>query len=338
MPESITDPVTGFRYPDDWVAACPDPGDRSLVLSGLAVLTSSGKVLKRGFTTGTTAAACCKAAILSTAREVSGVTVTIPCGLTVTVPVSGSGGRATCRKYPGDYPTDATAGILFVAEYYQRASGIELVPGEGIGRFVRDTPRYRSGQPAISSPAQECISTAMEEALGETGLPGAEVVLTVPEGSRVGAGTLNPRVGIEGGISLLGTTGLVEPWDDHLTASVLERVRGADHVVLTTGRTGLCFARLLFPRHEAILAGAKLREALSAAPREVILCGLPGLILKFFSPGILDGTGFSTVEEFSLHPEFRDRMEQAFRSAKEQYPALRVVVIDREGKIIGDSG
>jgi cobalt-precorrin-5B (C1)-methyltransferase len=338
IPESITDPVTGFHYPGGWVSACPDPEDLSLVRAGLAVLTSAGTILKRGFTTGTTAAACCKAAILSTTREVSGVTVTIPCGLTVMVPVSGSGGRATCRKYAGDYPSDATAGMLFVAEFGQKAIGIELMPGEGVGRFVRDTPRYRAGQPAISRPAQECIFTAMEEALAETSLSGARVVLTLPEGVRIGAGTLNPRVGIVGGVSLLGTTGLVEPWDDHLTASVLERVRVAERVVLTTGRTGLRSARLLFPDHEVILAGAKIREGLSVAPREVILCGLPGLILKFFSPDILEGTGFATVEELSFHPEFEERMEKAFRTAKEKYPSLRVVVIDRKGIIIGDSG
>jgi cobalt-precorrin-5B (C1)-methyltransferase len=87
-----------------------------------------------------------------------------------------------------------------------------------------------------------------------------------------------------------------------------------------------------------ILAGAKIQEGLSVAPREVILCGLPGLILKFFSPDILEGTGFATVEELSFHPEFEERMEKAFRTAKEKYPSLRVVVIDRKGIIIGDSG
>lgn len=336
--ECITDPVTGFHYPAAWVAACRDPAGLALVRSGLAVLTSAGTVLRRGFSTGTTAAACCKAAILSVKREISDVTLTIPSGLTVTVPVSGSGGRASCRKYAGDYPADATAGILFIAEYRQNEPGIELVPGEGIGRFVRDTPRYRAGQPAISRPAQECISRAMEEAVAETGLPGASVLLTLPDGVRVGAETLNPKVGIARGISLLGTTGLVEPWDDHLTASVLERVSASERLVITTGRIGLRFARLLFPDHDVILAGAKIREALSAAHGEVILCGLPGLVLKFFLPDILEGTGLATVEELSYHPEFEERMQKAFLIAAENFPDLRVVVIDRDGTILGDSG
>jgi cobalt-precorrin-5B (C1)-methyltransferase len=339
MPDdTINDPVTGFSYPEPWIRACRNPDSLSLVRAGLAVLTSSGSVLKRGFTTGTTAAACCKAAILSTGRTVDSVTVKIPCGLTVSVPVSASGGHASCRKYAGDYPADATAGLLFSAVYSGKAMGLELVPGEGIGRFFRDTPRYYAGQPAISQPARECIFLAMNEALAETGLDGARVSLAVPEGERVSSATLNPKVGIRGGISILGTTGLVEPWDDHLSESVMERVRTADRVVLTTGRIGLRHSRLLFPDHEVILAGAKLREALAVAREGSVLCGLPGLILRFLDPGILDGTGCLTVEELSLRPEFDERMREAFRKGRSYYPALRVIVLDRRGLILGDSG
>ena len=65
IPEEIIDPLTGFPYPGPWIAACKDDTGLALVRQGLAVLTASGTVLKRGYTTGTTAAACCKAAILS---------------------------------------------------------------------------------------------------------------------------------------------------------------------------------------------------------------------------------------------------------------------------------
>ncbi len=336
--DPITDPVTGFTYPGAWTRKAAGGDDLALVRNGLAVLTSSGTVLRRGFTTGTTAAACCKAAILSLQRSVESVTVTIPCGLTVTVPVAGSAGRAACRKYAGDYPSDATAGLLFVAVCSKKSPGLELVPGDGIGRFIRDTPRHFTGEAAISTPARDCIFAAMEEALSETGIDGARVVLSVPDGARIGAQTLNPKVGIDGGISILGTTGLVEPWDDHLSESVAERVRNADRVVLTTGRTGLRYSRLLFPDHEAVLAGSKLPEALSAAGGDTVLCGLPGLILRFLDPGILDGTGCMTVEDLSVTPGFEQKMAAAFRYGKERYPGLRVVVIDRRGIILGDSG
>jgi cobalt-precorrin-5B (C1)-methyltransferase len=337
MAERITDPVSGFAYPEAWVEACKDPAGLALVREGLAVLTSSGTVLRRGYTTGTTAAACCKAAILSTSREVVEVMVKIPSGLSVLVPVEAVHGRASARKYGGDYPDDVTADILFSARYAKKSVGLELIAGDGIGRFVRKTPRHYEGEPAISKPARECIFDAMEEALGDTGLEGAKVVLEIPEGVAVAGKTLNPKIGIEGGISILGTTGLVEPWDDHLSLSVVERVKSSSRVVLTTGRTGLFHARLLFPGSDVILAGARLKEALDAACGEVVLCGLPGLILKFLYPEILAGTGCVTVEDLTDQPLFEERMQEAFRRGNMMYPGLRVVVLNRRGIILGDS-
>lgn len=337
-PDRITDPVTGFTYPGPWIAACSDEEGLDLVRAGLAVLTSSGMILRRGYTTGTTAAACCKAATLSLAEVPGKVSVLTPSGIRVCVPVEATCGIASCFKYPGDYPGDATAGIQFIAECNPADNGISLYPGEGIGRFTRDTPRNRKGDPAISSPALSSILAAIQEGLETTGLPGASIHLRVPRGEIVAKDTLNPKLGIEGGISILGTTGLVEPWDDHLTETVMERIRTADRVVLTTGRSGLRYARLLFPDYETVLAGSHLREALGVAKDRCILCGLPALILKFLDPDLLHGTGYATVDEFSTRPEFRARMLAAFRKGKERYPGLRVVIVDRTGDVLGDSG
>ena len=205
-------------------------------------------------------------------------------------PVDANGGRATGRKFGGDYPSDVTAGIEFVAEAVPYSHGVHLVFGEGVGRFSRDTPRYKKG-----GPRREPAGTRMPALFG----PGStryhrasrvRVTLHIPEGREVGQQTLNPRVGVEGGISVLGTTGLVEPWDDHLTESMAERVAAADHPVLTTGRVGLRYARLLFPGRDVILIGGKIGEALAASRGKVVLCGLPALILRYISPGILDGT------------------------------------------------
>ena len=337
-PERIIDPVTGFSYPAPWIAACRDDAGLGLVRAGLAVLTSSGTVLRRGYTTGTTAAASCKAAILSLKEETTEVSVLTPAGIRVCIPVEAARGVASCMKYPGDYPGDVTAGICFLAECTPAGEGITLYPGEGIGRFTRDTPRNRKGDPAISTPALSAILNAVQEGLEVTGLPGASIHLRIPEGAAVARGTLNPKLGIEGGISVLGTTGLVEPWDDHLTETVMERVRTTHRVVLTTGRTGLRYARLLFPDYEAVLAGAQLKAALGEARGPVILCGLPALILKFLDPEILSRTGCETIEEFSTRPEFRARMLLAFKKGKEKYPGLRVVIVHRDGDILGDSG
>lgn len=334
---TITDPVTGFEYPGKWVIACQDPGMRALAASGLGVLTSNGRVMRRGFTTGTTAAAACSAAVLSLHKPVREVKVHIPCGIVVPVRATGRKGHGAAEKFAGDYPGDATAGLWFHADASAAEDGVVLVAGAGIGRFSRDTSRNKTGEPAISKAALQCILDAIEGALIQTGLSGVKVTLTVPDGEAAAAHTLNPKIGILGGISVLGTTGLVEPWDDHFTESMLERVTRADRVVITTGRLGLRYSRLLFPDYEVVLAGAKIREVLEHTPGEVILCGLPGLVLKFLDPNILEGTPCPTVEELSCRPGFDRILSGLFEKGKVKYPNLRVIVLSREGVVLGDS-
>ena len=69
-----------------------------------------------------------------------------------------------------------------------------------------------------------------------------------------------------------------------------------------------------------------------------ILCGLPALILKFIDPSILEDTGYDTVEELSAAPHFPAIVEGALRTFKERFPHARVVIVDREGRVVGDSG
>ncbi len=334
----MQDPVTGFEYPDAWVKRCEDKEKLRLAEAGLAVLTSTGTVLVRGFTTGTTAAAACTAAVLSLGGStVTSVTIEIPCGLTVNVAVRGSAGRATAQKFAGDYPGDVTAGITFAARALPRNDGIQISFGEGIGKFSRDTPRFKAGTSAVSPPAMACIQVSIQSALGCTGLPGVEVLLGIPEGREVAEKTLNPRMGVMGGLSVLGTTGLVEPWDDHLTESTLGRIAGAERPVLTTGRTGLRFARLLFPDRDVILIGGKIGKSLDAVRGEAILFGLPALILRHINPRILEGSGSETVEELAVSAAFPAIVKRNLTAFRQQYPAIRVVLVDRDGHIIGES-
>ncbi|MEN6396245.1 MAG: cobalt-precorrin-5B (C(1))-methyltransferase [Methanoregula sp.] len=333
----MKDPVTGFFYPDGWLEKVSDPTGLDLVAKGFAVLTASGTILRRGYTTGTTAAATCKAAILSLEQDVSQVRIQLPCGLVIDVPVTAHAGHASCRKFAGDYPSDVTAGIEFVADAVIANDGLSLIPGPGIGHFSRDTPRYKKGAPAISDAPLACILAAMQEALDTTGLSGSTVTLSIPEGAVIAQKTLNPRVGVNGGLSVLGSTGLVEPWDDHLEESVEARVKDAKNVVLTTGRIGLRYARLLFPDHDIVLVGGRIKEALSAARGEVILCGLPALILKYIEPQILDSTGYATVEELSASPAFLPVATTVLAAYQTEYPFVKVVLVNRNGKIIAES-
>ncbi|MCD1295397.1 cobalt-precorrin-5B (C(1))-methyltransferase [Methanocella sp. CWC-04] len=334
----VRDPVTDFEYPDVWVCACKCPELMDDVKTGLCVLTSSGDVLRRGYSTGATAAAACKAAVMSLKSENASVDVDLPGGRRISVKVNANKGCASAYKYSGDYKGDVTSGAEFraVARFSKR--GITLNAGKGIGRFSRDTPRYARGTPAISTAAMEYIMKAIEDAVNEIGANGVEVYLFIPSGEEIATKTLNYKLGILGGISVAGTTGLVEPWDDHAEESIAERLKGHDKVVITTGRTGLRASRRIFPEHEAVLVGTRIKHALECAEGEIILCGLPALILKFINPRILDENGFNTVEEMSTSPEWHFIIDENLRSFKMRIPSVRTVLIDRDCKVIGDSG
>ncbi|MBQ3684624.1 MAG: cobalt-precorrin-5B (C(1))-methyltransferase, partial [Methanomicrobium sp.] len=309
-----------------------------LVRTGFGVLTAGGKVLKRGFTTGSTASAAVYAAVASLKSPVSSSPILFPCGIRADIPATGKNGVGEAKKYSGDYPSDITSGILIRA-VAEPADEISVDTGVGIGRYDRDTPRYKKGAPAIGKNAFEEILKAAAEGCRFAGIKGAKVILTIPDGERIGQLTLNPRIGVVGGISIVGTTGFVEPWDDHLSETIGERIEKADKVVVTTGRIGLRYSRLLFPEHEVVLAGSKISEALTAAEKckNAVICGLPGLILRYFNPDVALSRGFSTVEELVASENGIAAMNFELDAAKARYPWLRIVIIDRNGKVIGDT-
>ena len=100
------------------------------------------------------------------------------------------------------------------------------------------------GPPSASPPASRSCWPSLQ-ALQETGLAGAEVELSVPRGEELANATLNPRLGIMGGISILGSTGFVEPWNDHFIGDRALELKEAKKVLVTTGRKGLKFAESL---------------------------------------------------------------------------------------------
>ncbi|MDD1727702.1 MAG: cobalt-precorrin-5B (C(1))-methyltransferase [Methanospirillum sp.] len=334
----MIDPVSGFCYPASWISACTSVEAREAVKVGLAVLTADGTIRKRGFTTGTTAAAASKAAVLSIKSQITGtVTIMTPVGIRVSVEAQGVNGHGISQKYSGDYPGDVTAGITFHASATPVANGIEITCGEGIGIWKRKNPRYQIGSPAISPPALSEIQNAITEAITEVGIPGAHVIISAENGKAIATHTLNAKIGVEEGISVLGSTGFVEPWDDHLEETVMERVSSAQKVVLTTGRIGLMHARLLFPTHEVILVGSRLGHALPIAKGEVIICGLPALILKYINPKFLDDSGYDSIEEMIGTDEFDHRSDESLSHFCEQHPGVHIVLLSREGSIIKEA-
>jgi cobalt-precorrin-5B (C1)-methyltransferase len=133
-------------------------------------------------------------------------------------------------------------------------------------------------------------------------------------------------VGITGGISILGTTGFVEPWNEHLGEMKEELIRKADRIVLTTGRFGVRFSHMLFPGYNVILIGSDISRGLSAAKEkaDVIISGLPGLILKFTVQEMIDESPDNILIDRGL--------EKAVKLS-----GRRVVLFNRNGTILRDS-
>lgn len=354
----MRDPVSGLYIPMDWIERSADPRALEKVEGGLWALLSDGTLLRRGLTTGTTAAAAAKGAVISLARPIRTVTVLTPAGVRVKVPVEGGGGNCTAVKVGGDHASDVTAGAVMVAraEPMRREAGdetapkkrvgpeertepgkkFELVAGSGIGRIGSAGLTAPLGKPAISPSAMREIGKAIEEGMDEVGLEAVRVELAVMDGERIAQMTLNPKVGVLGGISILGSTGFVEPWNEHLAESREAEILEADQVVVTTGRVGLKYSRFLFPKFRAVLLGNQLDRLHFREGQESVLCGLPALILKWGMPDILEGTGYGTVAEMVEEEPDHPRIDEALRMVGERLNGTRIVLINRDGSILRD--
>lgn len=335
----MIDPVNNFKIPEEWIARTGLPREEleKNVASGMVVVLSDGSVLKRGYTTGTTASAAAKAAVLSLKKTVDSVSVPTPVGLRAYLEVSESSpGRAVVKKILNDHESDITRGLEFVGEA-REAEGISIFGGKGIGVVRRDGLQVSKGNPAINPKPMEQIRAAVQEAVEELGLQGAEVTISIPEGERIGKETLNSRIGVEGGISVLGSTGFVEPWNDHLGETKGDLIRCTDRVVLTTGRIGMRYSHMLFPDYTVVMVGSRISEGLDNASGEVIICGLPGLVLKWGNPEMLEDSGYVTVVEMLEKAPEHERLKEAFEMAVEKGKGARIVVIDRDGSVLMDS-
>lgn len=337
MDGAMIDPVTGLRIPDEWLRRSSLSDIRERIESGMWVLLSNGKVLRRGLTTGTTAAAACKGAVLSLVRDVDEVDVWTPSGITVKVKVDACSGRCIAQKDAGDHSSDITHGMKIIASA-SPSERTELIAGEGIGRICRGGLSSDIGKPAISRSARAQIMRAIKEGIADAGLSGAVVRLSVPDGRSIARMTLNPGVGVEGGISILGSTGFVEPWNEHLEDSISESFSELERVVATTGRTGLRYSRMLFPDHTAVLIGSKLDILRMRAGRDTVLCGLPGLILRWAAPEMLNGTGYATVAEMIEREPDHPAIARALEHLGKMLPGTRIVLINRDGSIYRDTG
>jgi len=212
--------------------------------------------LRSGISTGASAAVAARAAALLLFHGESRERVVIenPLGQSIEAPVAGlvkNGGsaRAVVIKDGGDDP-DVTHGLEIVVEASCAAEGISIRGGPGVGVVTRPGLQVAVGEPAINPVPRKMIAGAVADLIPPG--KGLVLVVSVPRGEEVASRTLNPRLGIVGGISILGTTGIVRPMSEEAFKKSLEPLvdmavaAGHRKVVLTPGRMGV---RLAVEKH-----------------------------------------------------------------------------------------
>ena len=220
----------------------------------------SGKLLRCGYTTGTCAAAAAKAAAICvlSGEKVSSVTIPTPKGITLTLDVlkpvvSCSSAKCAIKKDSGDDP-DITGGILVFAAVTKAESGITITGGEGIGKVTKAGLDQPVGEWAINSVPRKMITEAVSETAKEYGYTGGFTVeISIPGGAELARKTYNPRLGIEGGISVIGTSGIIEPMsnaalvDTIRTELNMRKAEGHQNVFFTLGNYGENFIARSMP-------------------------------------------------------------------------------------------
>ena len=250
----------------------------------MAERKGASRTLRSGYTTGACAAAAAKAAVLGLlGRPHPGrVEIPFPDGSRHSFELCRFGtGLATVVKDAGDDP-DVTNGAEIGAEARwldePGCESVVLVNGPGVGVVTKPGLPVAVGEPAINPVPRQMIRAAVAEALaeGETAGRRVEVRIFVRDGEALAEKTLNRRLGVVGGLSILGTTGIVRPvsakaWTDTIEASLrVARAAGLDEVVLATGRTSEAAVqrRLALPEEALVMMGDYLHYALTATARQ----------------------------------------------------------------------
>ena len=204
--------------------------------------------LHSGLTTGTCATA---AAVADTLRLLKGempseVPVILPNGETIMVAVGYGVGYAYCIKEAGDDP-DVTNGLEIRASVKPTETS-EILGGDGVGTFTLPGFDYPPGEPAINKAPREMI----RQNLASFNKP-LQVTISVPQGAEIAKRTFNPRLGIEGGISIIGVSGIVKPFSEEAFVDSIRKcmtvaqASGSGRVVINSGGKSERYVKALYP-------------------------------------------------------------------------------------------
>jgi cobalt-precorrin-5B (C1)-methyltransferase len=265
---------------------------------------SGQKLLRCGYTTGTCAAlgAAGAARLLLTGREPETVALRTPKGIVVEVaPLwcrsTDTGAACAIRKDGGD-DVDVTTGLPVVASVVLEpdAPGVRIFGGEGVGRVTKPGLDQPVGQAAINHVPRQMITEALRREAEAACYPGGfAVTISIPGGEEVARRTFNPHIGVEGGLSVLGTSGIVEPMSQQAILDTIQlemnqaALRAKDHrrLILAPGNYGLDYLHETYPQFADIpvvktsnFIGDTLDIAAAAHFKQVLLVGHIGKLCK----------------------------------------------------------
>lgn len=261
-------------------------------------MATDKKFLRSGWTTGACAAAGVKAALilLTTGKAVDEVELIALDGTRLQIPIehverTADGFRAEVIKFSGDDPDITNGASVFTT--VRQIFGVEIFggiifrAGVGVGRITKPGLQLPVGEPAIN-PGPRRLIRNVAEAFNVGGL---EIEISIPAGVELARRTLNPVLGVEGGLSIIGTTGVLRPMSEEAFKNSLvpqidvARAAGFDELVFVPGKIGETIAKRLGFDDGAIIQtsnfiGFMLEEAAARGVSKIILCGHLGKLAK----------------------------------------------------------
>ncbi|MDO4188006.1 MAG: cobalt-precorrin-5B (C(1))-methyltransferase CbiD [Lachnospiraceae bacterium] len=278
---------------------------------------SNDKKIKNGFTTGSCAAAATKAALmmLISGKKINEIKIITPssdiyspqiCNAAIAKLYKGKlsigdYASASVIKESGDDPdiTNSLEIVSFVT-FVEGQRRITIKGGEGVGKVTRPGLDQPVGEYAINSTPRKMITEVVEELLENNDIDyGVEVTISVPKGCEIAEKTFNPHMGIEGGISIIGTTGIVKPMS---TEALVETIKldinmqyseGKKTCIIVPGNYGVTFLtnKMNVSDKDIVLcsnfAGDSVKMAVDAGFRKILFCSHIGKMIKV-SGGVLN--------------------------------------------------
>ena len=263
-------------------------------------IEQDGKRLRLGYTTGSCAAAAAKAAawMLLSGRRKDSIRLETPKGIVLDleiedIKIGKDAVSCAVRKDAGDDPDVTDGALVYATVSFSDAPGVTIDGGEGVGRVTKPGLDQPVGNAALNSIPRKMIRENVGEVMtlfDHSG--GLSVVISIPAGVELAKKTFNPRLGIVGGISVLGTTGIVEPMSEKALVETIRtelnqrRALGDENVLLTPGNYGSEFIKngLSLDPEKAVLTSNFIGDAIDICAKlgfcSALIIGHIGKLVK----------------------------------------------------------